>query len=75
LFAGRFLAVAIVIMTKYFSKKQWKSLPREKKLQWWKVTDFGQKEPSREVLSLFMEYLGSRHLRHRATGDGAQPDA
>jgi hypothetical protein len=62
-------------MTKYFSREQWKSLPREKKLQWWKVTDFGQKEPSREVLALFMEYLGSRHKHRHAAGDGAAADA
>ena len=60
---------------KCFSKEQWQSLPREKKLQWWKATDYGQHAPPPEVLSLFMEYLGSKHLRHRATGDGAQPDA
>jgi hypothetical protein len=62
-------------MTKYFSKKQWKSLPLEKRLQWWKATDFGQKEPPREVLALFMEYLSSRHRRHHATGDGVAADA
>ena len=60
---------------KYFSKEQWQSLPREKKLQWWKATDYGRHAPPPEVLSRFMEYLGSKHLRHRATGDGAQPDA
>ena len=60
---------------KYFSKEQWQSLPREKRTQWWKATDYGQKPPPPEVLSLFMEYLSSKHLRHRATGDGAQPDA
>jgi hypothetical protein len=60
--------------TKYFSKEQWKSLPREKRLQWWQATDYGQKPPSRELLALFMEYLGSRNRRQRAVGEDEAAD-
>lgn len=37
-------------MTKYFTDKQWLSLPRNLKLRWWKETDYGKLKPSTQLL-------------------------
>jgi hypothetical protein len=51
-------------MSKYYTDKQWLSLPRNLKLRWWKETNYGKLKPSIELLKEINEWLANQeHLK------------